>query len=315
MTQLDPISADWLALREHADDRARGATVATLLPALARSLTGSSAAGDGHDPDRDATTARPPVLCVDLGTGTGANPRWLMPRLPVDQTWLLVDHDAGLLAELGERLAGTAVPWEPVDSDVAHLRGVLAAHRRPDQGVLVTCAALLDLLDAATVHDLAGILREARAHGLFSLSVDGSVDLSPADPLDDAIQAAFNAHQQRHGHLGPDGIRTLRDALDDGDGAGAGSTVTVQQTDWRLDAAESEDRALIERLLRDRADAVRDQVARTAAERPGTGAERTGVDLSGADVDAWLSGRLAAVRAGALRVRVGHQDLLVTPAR
>ncbi|OMH34169.1 hypothetical protein [Tersicoccus sp. Bi-70] len=289
MTQLDPISSDWLALREPADDRARAVTTTALLPPLTRSLAAhASAAGDV------------PVLCVDLGTGTGANPRWLMPRLPFAQTWLLVDHDEDLLAELTDLLAGVTAPWEPVTSDVAHLPDVLAHHRRPGQPVLITCAALLDLLDGSTVAELATTLRETGAHGLFSLSVDGAGDLEPAAPLDDAVQAAFNAHQQRHGHLGPDGFPALHRALHAGDGAKP--DVTVQQTDWRLDATDPADRALIERLLRDRAIAVREHV------------DRSSTGLSGEDVDAWLASRLSAVHDGDLRVRVGHRDVLVTPA-
>lgn len=305
MTQLDPISADWLALRERADDRARQGTVPTLLAALGRS--GADAGG---------APARAPLLCVDLGTGTGANPRWLMPRLPVPQTWLLVDHDEDLLAELASRLSAAAVPWEPVVSDVAHLAGVLARHRRPGQPVLITCAALLDLLDRDTVEDLARILRDEAAYGLFSLTVDGGGDLTPPTPLDGAVQEAFNAHQQRHGHLGPEAVPALGRALEEATGDG---TVTVQRTDWELDAADPQDRALIERLLHDRVAAVRDQLAR----QEGTGGpDRTGGEtesvgpalrLTGRDVENWLADRLESARRGALRVRVGHQDVLVTP--
>ncbi|MEH0111258.1 class I SAM-dependent methyltransferase [Tersicoccus sp. MR15.9] len=307
MTQLDPISSDWLALREHADDRARTVTTTDLLPPLVRSL------------DAEATSAGGvPVLCIDLGTGTGANPRWLMPRLPLAQTWLLVDHDEALLTELRERLSGLNVPWEPVASDVAHLGAVLAMHRQPGQPVLVTCAALLDLLDSATVEDLAAILRDAGAHGLFSLTVDGTGTLDPAGPLDDAVQAAFNDHQQRHGHLGPDGVPALQRAL--GDGVTSTVHVTVRQTDWQVDAADPADRALIERLLRDRAAAVAEQVRRDGTDlteepqEPDRTAPTTSAALTPQDVEAWRDDRLVAARDGALRLRVGHRDVLVMPS-
>ncbi|OMH23332.1 hypothetical protein BKD30_13430 [Tersicoccus phoenicis] len=304
MTQLDPISSDWLALRERADDRARDATTATLLPALRRSLTGGDSESGG--------SAQVPVLVVDLGTGTGANPRWLMPRLSVPQTWLLVDHDQDLLAELTVRLTGNAAPWTSVVSDVAHLREVLTQHRRPGQAVLLTCAALLDLLDARTVDEFAGVLQDFGAHGLFSLTVDGGGSFTPARPLDDAVQAVFNAHQQRHGHLGPDGVEALRQALGRAgeDTAGEAVTVTVQQTDWILDAADAGDRALIERLLQDRAAAVRDHVGSADYSADESGRREM---LSASDVDAWLTDRLQATHGGALRVRVGHQDVLVAP--
>ena len=41
---------------------------------------------------------------------------------------------------------------------------------------------------------------------LFALTVIGRVTLSPAEPLDARIGAAFNAHQRRGGRLGPDAV-------------------------------------------------------------------------------------------------------------
>jgi len=33
------------------------------------------------------------VEIIDLGAGTGANQRWLAPRLPFRQRWIHIDHD------------------------------------------------------------------------------------------------------------------------------------------------------------------------------------------------------------------------------
>ena len=47
---------------------------------------------------------------------------------------------------------------------------------------------------------------------LLALTVVGRVALTPADPLDARIAAAFNAHQRRGGRLGPDAVAAAVDA-------------------------------------------------------------------------------------------------------
>ena len=71
-------SADWLAMREPYDVRARNPVV---LDAVVGSLNGASS-----------------KRIVDLASGTGSTLRALAPRLPVHQIWQLVDNDVGLLA-------------------------------------------------------------------------------------------------------------------------------------------------------------------------------------------------------------------------
>src|SRR5882724_2779850 len=53
----------------------------------------------------EALPPQEPFTVLDLGTGTGANVRYLMDRLPASQRWLLVDNDAELLGELPERMS------------------------------------------------------------------------------------------------------------------------------------------------------------------------------------------------------------------
>src|SRR3954470_21838171 len=123
-----PIAADWLALREPADTRTRDAVAEEIVPPLLERLEKAAETG---------------VRIVDLGAGTGANLRWLAPRLPHPdrQQWLLVDHDPGLLAR-------GPVQATAVRADVVDLGTVLAEHGGAD---LVTAAALLDLLKPAEV--------------------------------------------------------------------------------------------------------------------------------------------------------------------
>jgi SAM-dependent methyltransferase len=262
-----PIDPDWLALREPADIRSRDLAEPVLLPALLAALP--------QPPDR-------PLRVVDLGAGTGANLRWLAPRLPVGQQhWTLVDHDPRLPSWAP---AGTAL----VRADVAELGSVLPG-LAPD---LVTASALLDLLDRRRLAAVVDALVTAGAVALFSLSVTGTVRLSPADPRDSALAAAFDAHQRRDGRLGPDA----------GQAAAAlfrrrGWSVLEAATPWLLDAgSRGADAELIEAWLRGRVEPAVEQ-------QP---------DLFD-DAIAWLGLRLAQLEAGELVAEIGHLDVLARP--
>ena len=75
--------ADWLALRAAADRAARAPRLEALAAAWLRA--------------RRQRNPETPLRLVDLGSGSGANPRHLAARLPGPQQWTLIDHDAGLL--------------------------------------------------------------------------------------------------------------------------------------------------------------------------------------------------------------------------
>lgn len=256
---IDPdrrIAADWLALRRRADTAARD---------RARHLV-------------DRVAALRPATAVDVGAGTGANHAYLAPLLPATD-WLLLDHDADLL--------GAAPPGAArVVGGVEALGALVAAAATP---VLVTCSALLDLLDADQLAGLADVLARPGVVGLFALTVDGRFTLDPPHPVDHDLVTAFNAHQRRDARPGPDAAAHLAGLCRE-----RGLTVEASDTPWVLEASDG---ALLVRLLRERA------VAASEAD-PGRRA----------DFAAWLAARERYATDGVLRVEVGHVDLLVRPA-
>ena len=157
--------ADWLALREPADAAARA-------PDLVERLS-----------------VRPGAVIHDLGSGTGSMARWLAPRLPGPQHWILYDRDADLLRRAAADLPA-AVTVETRQRDITRLTAADLAGAD-----LVTASALLDMLTADEVERMVAAC--AGIPTLLTLSVTGRVELTPADPLDAEISAAFNAHQRR----------------------------------------------------------------------------------------------------------------------
>ncbi|AXH96913.1 class I SAM-dependent methyltransferase [Ornithinimicrobium avium] len=261
-------SAGWLALRREADEEARDHGAGGLLDRLVRHLHECGAAV---------------VRVVDVGAGTGANRDYLGPRLPFAQEWVVVDHDAELLGHADHRDALR------VEAGAGDLDEVLAG-LPPGDGAptVLTCAALLDVLDRPDVDRFAEAVDRSGAPALLSLSVTGSVEWSPEDPGDAGLRASFDAHQRRRGRPGPDAVRMLRDDL-----VGRGLRVHAAGTPWTLDARRPE---LLGRWLGERVEAaVEESPEQVSALR------------------AWRARRLEQLAGGRLDVRVDHEDLLVLP--
>ncbi len=266
------VSSDWLALREPADAAARAPDlVAHLAPHL--------------------PPAAPRVI-HDLGCGTGAMGRWLAPLLPGSQHWVLHDRDADLLAVAvadppGPAADGAAVTVEARQSDITALH--------PDDlagATLITASALLDLLTGDELDALVTACAGAGCPVLLTLSVVGRVGLTPADPLDSRIAAAFDAHQRRTTAggrlLGPDAVAAAVERF-----RGAGAEVLVRSSPWRLGALQS---GLVAEWFTGWVGAACEQEAELAAE-----------------AGAYARRRLAEAAAGQLAVVVDHADLLVLP--
>jgi hypothetical protein len=172
-------SAQWLALREPYDLRARNATVLDAVAAAFRE--------------------RPAVAVVDLACGVGASLRAIGPRLPSRQSWRLVDNDLGLLARtvaLAEppRLSVTAQAVDLARDLELALDGPLD---------LVTCSALLDLVSQPWLERLAVEAAARRLPVYAALSYDGVATLEPGDTFDAEMVAAVNRHQRRDKGFGP----------------------------------------------------------------------------------------------------------------
>jgi hypothetical protein len=193
-------AADWLALREPADLAARDQG----LLRLAASHAGAA-----------------PVI-LDLGCGTGATTRAMTSYLPSDAEWRLLDGDGQLLEQAKSRVGKCGTIIEQDLSDVSAL---------PLEDVtLVTASALLDLVSATWVSELA-----ARLSVPFyaALSYNGEMRWSPEDKRDAQVTTYFNTHQQSDKGLGQAlgpqaGSRTVEILR------GAGFEVHMAQSPWRL---------------------------------------------------------------------------------
>jgi SAM-dependent methyltransferase len=273
-TQRIRVAREWLALREAADAAARATD-------LVARLTGQL----------PATGSR---LIHDLGCGTGAMARWLAPLLPGPQHWILHDHDARLLEIAaseppGPAADGAVVTLETRRSDISRLLpGDLA-------GVaLITASALLDMLTEEELSALITVSVGTRCPVLLTLTVVGRVELTPAEPLDRRIAAAFDAHQRRvteRGRLlGPAAVAAAVEQA-----ARLGAEVLVRPSPWRLGAAEAR---LAAEWLAGWVDAACEQEPELAPE-----------------VVPYTRRRRAQTAAGELRVMVDHADLLISPRR
>ncbi|MGD9945522.1 MAG: hypothetical protein AB7L76_02905 [Burkholderiaceae bacterium] len=307
-------SADWLTLREPFDAAARdeaergaacdggGDGGGSLVDAVRGALAAAAAAAADDDDDDEA---RPEI--VDLGTGTGANLRWLAPRLGGAQRWRLLDHDLALLSALPERIAAwsRANDFESRRSDGDMLRvsaagfdlrmtcervdlaAAMGGFRAP-RGGLVSASALLDLVSEPWLDLLLQACSRAGAALLLALSYDGRIDWQPADPVDAAVLAAVNMHQRRDKGFGP-ALGPTAAAYAARGLAAHGYRVRSAASDWRIGP---DDRAIAAALL--------DGWTQAAIEA---------VPARSTDFEQWRQRRMAVLARGALRMTVGHVDL------
>lgn len=204
---MSGFSADWLALREPHDMRARNEKLVAAVAALLKPL--------------------PTVRIVDLACGTGSTLRALRRHLPTRQNWRLVDNDLGLLARaksmtLAPDITTIVTPLDLNRDLEAALDGAVD---------LVVTSALLDLVSEAWLERLA-VEIAARAIPLYAaLSYDGRVAIEPHDPKDSIIVDAINRHQTTDkgfgASLGPAAAPTAAARF-----AQIGYTVTQGQSDW-----------------------------------------------------------------------------------
>ncbi len=285
------IAADWLALRESFDADARNEHVTRQLASF-------------------AVEQAEPLSVLDLGSGTGANFRYLAPRLPCDQSWMLVDVDPLLL----QCVEGKTQRWANTQGWTVERVGNAALFRAGTQCWTVACrrldlvwevdridfrrfsvvtaSALADLVSQAWFDDLAQRCYDASAAVAVALTYDGRRVWAPRDPDDEVIVEWFNRHQQRDAGFGP--------AL--GPQAGAymgrrlrnlGYRVLSGRSDWRIGPEEMVmHRALIEDAARPCCELVPQQSGR---------------------IEAWAERRHRLLEEGACRLTVGHVDLLALP--
>ena len=251
-------SANWLALREPADHAARSLD-----------LTRATVAAIGSEPS-------PQIL--DLASGTGSNLRYLLPHLPA-AGWLLVDHDADLLARVP---ATPAIETRCLDlSSLDHPE--LFEGRR-----LVTASALLDLVSEDWLRGLAAACAKGESAVLFVLSYDGRIICTPEDSDDGLVAALVNEHQRTDKGFGP-AVGPDATACAAVNFADLGYEVQRAPSDWVLtpDAVELQ-RQLIDGWTQ-------------AACEMSPGQTRL--------IDRWRERRLAHLAAGWSSITVGHEDL------
>lgn len=243
--QMPRVSPDWLGLREAADTAARASD---LVAAVRRHLT--------------APAGRRRLEIHDLGCGTGAVGRWLAPRLPGQQHWILYDRDPVLLERAVASVVGAAADHAAITVE-ARQRDIVELTADDITGAdLVTAGALVDLLTTEEVDGIAAACAGAGSPALLTICVVGRVELDPAEPHDTEVMAAFNAHQRRvvagRRLLGPDAVDTAVEAF-----GRRGMATAAHPTPWRLgpdhpallsewfrgwlDAACEQDPALVDR--------------------------------------------------------------------
>ncbi|GIK81030.1 MAG: hypothetical protein KJZ73_17025 [Pseudorhodoplanes sp.] len=261
-------SASWLALREPYDQAARNAEI---LDAVAGYFAGQAT-----------------ISAVDLACGTGATLRAIGARLPVRQTWRLIDNDLSLLSRAApaDVSADIVVRTEPIDL----VRDLELALDGPVD--LVTNSALLDLVSQEWLDRFVVETAARRLPVYAALVYDGCVTFEPALALDPDIVDAVNRHQQTDKGfgpaLGPAAAGELIAAFEQ-----IGYETVHGPSDWNFGSADA---AIQKEVIAGWAAAAR-QVGGIPVEK----------------IVDWLERRHRAIAEGRSSIVVGHADVFTRP--
>jgi SAM-dependent methyltransferase len=281
---METFDADWLALREPLDHTSRADGV--IAPLVRAWETGGWS------------------RVLDLGSGTGSNLRYLAPRLPPEQDWVLVDRDPDHLQTL------RALNRPPGVRDLEVSSRDLAEHDLGDvaQADLVTASALLDLTSERWLDRLVTACVGGGCGVLCVLTYNGWIEWTDERPTNSSaglgagpgetvqedllVREAVNAHQAGDKGFGP-ALGPGAAALADRRFRAAGYRTTLHESAWRLGG---EDRPIVERLIDGWADAAA-AIRLNDEER----------------IRRWAEEKRAVVATGAFSLTVGHHDLLALP--
>jgi SAM-dependent methyltransferase len=277
---MSGFSPEWLALREPVDHRSRNVELAASLSARFQQ--------------------RSTMEVVDIGCGTGSNLRATALLLPDSQSWTLVDYDERLLEAARNALAHWADASLVTSEQLVLSKGsrqITVQFRRADLNAgleaalgdkpdLVTASALFDLCSPAFIKTFARAVAERGAVFYTVLTYNGNQRWTPRQPSDNAMMAAFHAHQVTDKGFGPSAGPTAPAHIADAFRL-AGYSVLEGESAWLLGA---QDQVLVSELASGFAGAARE-----------TGA----VDAK--SIDAWAKVK----RTGA---EVGHTDTLAFPS-
>lgn len=256
----------WLSLREPADRAGRDPS---LMNALAQHM---------------ARCPQPSIL--DIGCGTGSTWRALKDHMPADTHWVLLDNDPALLKEAEDRIDPTSdVEFRQVD-----LNNLEELPLVPD-GV-VTASAFFDLASEEFCRTFIDRLAGEACVLYAALNYNGIMHWTLGHPMDEAVNASFNRHQQTDKGLGkalgPTATASLERLL-----RKHGYEINVGNSPWRMNSKTKDLQAAFLQGFR--------QPLLEMAE------------LSRADVEDWLSYRLSAIDALDSLCEVGHTDILAFP--
>ena len=186
-------------------------------------------------------------------------------------------------------MIGTAADGAPVTVETRRRDITRLTAEDLDGASLITASALLDMLTLEAVERVVAACAGAGCPTLLTISVMGRVELTPNDPLDAEIAAAFNAHQRRtvggRTLLGPDAVDATVEAF-----GRRGMRALVRFSPWRLGADQAH---LASEWFKGWVAAACEQRSELACR-----------------VAPYASRRLAEAAAGRLDVVVHHTDLL-----
>ena len=171
---MEKFALDWLALREHEDFLARNSSILKSVQKYFRS--------------------QKQLNILDIGCGTGATMRALLPNFNQQQIWTLLDADDKLLE--CAKFLNQSLLEETTNKmilkfcDLSKGFGYLHADYN-----LVTTTAFLDLVSESWIKEFILALKDQNLAFYCSITPTNNIFIEPKINLDDKVICAFNKHR------------------------------------------------------------------------------------------------------------------------
>ncbi len=236
------------------------------------------------------------INIIDLGSGSGANLKYLSPKIDGQQVWHLIERDKSLMNHAEKTIE---LVKQTNQAKLRSVHKIIADFTDKDLNVfketerrVFLANAVFDIIPLATFLTFLDLLGSRPCNNVilyFTIHINEDLTIQPIHPLNQKYLSLFHQHMQRDQNgkraMGPNTVREISNTLSQ-----RGFLVKTADSSWDIKEDSS--------FLKSNFDFI------ICATRELLGPKEVG------EWEEWVQFHLKAIDQGKSRLHVGHQDIL-----